>query len=447
VVIALLAWSAWSFGAVYPWGYWPLIAAQTGIGALWLARLPRPGGETRLWAAAALIAASITLQLIPLHEAWLRAISPAADRLLQRHDLGYAILHRAHALSIDPAATTRALIFFAALAIFFAGLRRALTRFRAERIAAQLAVLGGALAAIGILERFTSAHGRVLWFWTPEAPLFDAFGPFVNRNHFAGWMALTIPLAGGLFFARVGRGLGSPSSTLRSRVLWFASDENSKTAFVAGLLLVMMVSLVLTLSRSGIVATGAAGLLTMWATAHRLAPSRRPLASGNLGVAARRAVAMIGPRELAIRFAGVWQLPGRAGIWADSVRIARDFWPWGSGVNAFGTAALYYQTASPDVAFTAAHNEYLQLATDGGALVGIPVVIAIVVYLREARRHIAGSTGTAYWLRVGAFTGLVAIALQSLLDFSLQIPADATLAAVLAAIATYDDRQRGSPVP
>lgn len=41
---------------------------------------------------------------------------------------------------------------------------------------------------------------------------------------------------------------------------------------------------------------------------------------------------------------------------------------------------------------------------------------------------------TAYWIRVGAVTGLIAISLQEAVDFSLQIPANAALFAVLCGI-------------
>ena len=43
----------------------------------------------------------------------------------------------------------------------------------------------------------------------------------------------------------------------------------------------------------------------------------------------------------------------------------------------------------------------------------------------------------AYWLRVGAVTGLVAIALQETVEFSLQMPGNAALCATLCGIALH----------
>jgi hypothetical protein len=47
-----------------------------------------------------------------------------------------------------------------------------------------------------------------------------------------------------------------------------------------------------------------------------------------------------------------------------------------------------------------------------------------------------------HWLRVGAATGLTAIALQSLVEFSLQMPGNAVFCVVLAAIALHEPPPR-----
>ena len=59
----------------------------------------------------------------------------------------------------------------------------------------------------------------------------------------------------------------------------------------------------------------------------------------------------------------------------------------------------------------------------------------------------------AYWRRVGATTGLVAIGLQSLVEFSLQMPGNAVFCVVLMAIALHESpsaksrRHNGGPIP
>jgi hypothetical protein len=54
------------------------------------------------------------------------------------------------------------------------------------------------------------------------------------------------------------------------------------------------------------------------------------------------------------------------------------------------------------------------------------------------RKRLSADTSGAYWIRAGAATGLVAVALQSLWETGLVMPANAALAAVLAAIALHE---------
>ena len=92
-----------------------------------------------------------------------------------------------------------------------------------------------------------------------------------------------------------------------------------------------------------------------------------------------------------------------------------------------------------------AHNEYLQLAAEGGVLLGVPVVCALAAFARDVRRRFVGSSESGYWVRLGAVTGLVAIALQSTVEFSLQMPGNAALCAVLCAIALHRDPRGAAP--
>jgi len=59
------------------------------------------------------------------------------------------------------------------------------------------------------------------------------------------------------------------------------------------------------------------------------------------------------------------------------------------------------------------------------------------VFVRAVRRRFRDDTTdpTIYWIRAGAVTGLIAIALQELVEFSLQCPGNAVLCVVLMGIA------------
>jgi O-antigen ligase len=108
-------------------------------------------------------------------------------------------------------------------------------------------------------------------------------------------------------------------------------------------------------------------------------------------------------------------------------------------MNTYGVTTLFYQTYDLRAHYVQAHNDYLQLLAEGGLLVTIPASAAMLLFVREIRRRFAETeTGTiTYWIRTGAVTGLISIALQEAVDFSLQIPANALLFTVLAAIALH----------
>jgi O-antigen ligase len=99
-----------------------------------------------------------------------------------------------------------------------------------------------------------------------------------------------------------------------------------------------------------------------------------------------------------------------------------------------------YDTAPTDLHFQEAHNDYLQIAAEGGLLVGIPALAAIACAIGGISRRLATdrSDPARYWVRFGATTGLAAVALQSVVEFSLQMPGTAAFFVVLCAIALHD---------
>jgi O-antigen ligase len=98
-----------------------------------------------------------------------------------------------------------------------------------------------------------------------------------------------------------------------------------------------------------------------------------------------------------------------------------------------------YQTAPRETLFVQAHNDYLQVLAEGGILVVVPALAALVLVIHGIwRRFRAREDETArYWLRAGAVAGLAAIAAQSLVEFSLQKPGNTVLFVVLLAVALH----------
>jgi O-antigen ligase len=346
-------------------------------------------------------------------------------------------------MSISPGATLTALGLFVAFAVLMLGVARMASSVGARKFAAVIATIAAMVAVVGIVQK-PLYTGRIYGFW---APLMGGvpFGPFVNPNHFAGWMVMALPVTFGLLCAVVARGSSRMGSGWRGRMMALSSRHANQVMLLGGAAIVMSLSLVLTMSRSGIVAFFTSVALTSWFAVRRLGGGSTRLAvAAYLVAAVLLSVATVGAETIAARFgtANPATINNRLPIWRDTSAIVRDFWLTGTGVNTYGVATLFYQTAEPDFHLREAHNDYLQLAAEGGLLVTIPVACALVAFAVQVRRRFRGSRGSSYWIRLGAVNGLVAIALQSTVDFSLQMPGNAALFAVLAGLALHHDPPR-----
>jgi O-antigen ligase len=146
----------------------------------------------------------------------------------------------------------------------------------------------------------------------------------------------------------------------------------------------------------------------------------------------------IDPAVISGRFAAAGVgLADRFLIWRDTMAVVRDFWLTGTGVGTYQVSMAVYQQAMPGVIFNQAHNHYLQVVSEGGLLVGIPALLMVVAFVREARARLDADRSGMFWVRAGAASGLCGVAVQSLLETGLTTPANAALAAVAAAIVTH----------
>jgi len=204
---------------------------------------------------------------------------------------------------------------------------------------------------------------------------------------------------------------------------------------------VMMLALLLTLSRSAIATAPLSVALALLISTRTVRGwgRRSMVILAALGAAA---VAWAGVEMLATRFSQIDAVgfSARAGMWSDTWRMAQDVPLTGVGIRAYTAASLVYQSVLPQFHVGAAHNDWLQLLAEGGLLVSAPALCLLVVLVGETARRfrehrVARDFGTTYWIRVGAAAGILAISLQSLVEFSLQMPGNTIMFATIWAIA------------
>jgi hypothetical protein len=463
--VSLVAWGALAFGAVYPWAWKPLIGgcAAVGVASIMAAR-SRGGRADDHWLLVALLVAATAavVQIVPLPRDVRLAVSPASEPFLVQSDLEYAVAVAtqdsaeatdavpARALSIHPPATVRGIVLLIGLVVWLAGLTRLLAVTGSRRLATPVVAFGVLLALIAIIQyAVLGDHAylgmKIYGFWAPRNKLTTPFGPFVNKNHFAGWMLMGLPLAIGLGLGWFERGMGGAQHGWRALLRWASSPEGGKAQIALLAATLMGVALLMARSRSGIIGFVVALLLTTGVVSRRFGGARTRLTA--FGVLAVVLIAAFGAAQvnLADRFTtGGASIELRRHIWRDAASVIRDFPVAGTGLNTFSAAMTRYQTPPRDAHFQEAHNDYLQVAVEGGLLLAVPSAAALVLLVLAIRRRFASGhdDGMSYWLRVGATTGLVAIALQSLVEFSLQMPGNAVMAATLMAIALHEAPRR-----
>ena len=434
-LVFVLGWTTFAFAGLYPSTLTvpALVCLLLALGyRLWSYEGdPVPGLDRVL----VLVVAVIALQLVPLPRAIIDLISPA-DRAVWRQ-LSLAV-PASLPISIDLTRTGAALLVTIGGFVFFLAARRVFASGGVRIAVRGVSYVGLLLSAIALAQDAT-AHGLMYWRWKPvdEGP--PPFGPFVNRNHFGTWVVLAIPTCLGYLAAHTAahRHRGADHVALRRRIVTFFDGRAIGLTASAALMLVARVVSLSRSSRAGIAAAGGVGLLlrrergegggsAMWWILAAI------LAAGALTFTELRP-AVVGLR---LSTAGV-SAGNRLLIWRDTIPIVRDFWLTGTGAGTYVTSMLLYQRSSPGWLYNQAHNHYLQVLSEGGLLLAVPVFAAIAVYVRDALGTLRSDRSGMYWIRAGAFCGLAGLATQSLWETGLTMPANAALAALAAAIVVH----------
>jgi len=429
---AALAWSLFAFGAVYPWAAPPLLLLA--LAAAWQARAwPDPRRLTD----AALIAviAAIALQLVPMPPSLQDAVAPAAREFRAAMELG-APAQAWRTLSLDPAATRVGLaLALAAFALFLAA--RACAAVRGRALARWIAWMALVAALLGIGRKMLFPGGLVYGFWTPIESGAAAFGPIINRNHYAAWAVAAIALsAGGLVAHAIRRSEQAPA---RRRLVIALSDARGLWLLFA--IAVSTASVIVTASRAGFIGWLAAAMTMLFAGWRRAGGRAMAVFAAIALVCLAAAMMWSRPDRLLLRIGGSEAGVGlRSEIWRESAGLAARYPIAGTGTGAFPAAMTHYQTRR-DLFLNHAHNQYLEIAAEGGLLLSLPLLLAIAGVAGHAWRGLAADRGSFFWLRTGATAALVGLAVLSIWESPFRTPATLMLAAAAAGIAAAPPRR------
>jgi len=289
---------------------------------------------------------------------------------------------------------------------------------------------GFLISIFGILQHLTF-NGKLYWFREMHYGGIP-FGPYANRNHFAGFAELILPLA--LVPLVLGR-------VRRERLL------------VVGLFAVLPVgALFLSASRGGIVSLavelGVLVLVIVW----RRALGKSLYAAAAILLVALLLVSWLGVGQILQRFSSMQSLEMTAGKRAsmrrDTWRIFLDHPLLGTGLGTIQIVFPPYETLYDGKIVNHTHNDYLEALAETGLAGGLCCAWFLAVLLAESLKRLRQSNNSFVGaLQLSGFIACCGFLAHSLVDFNLHIPANAMLFFLMAHLATVDLPQAAPPSP
>ena len=419
-------------GVLYRGGNTPLAVQVAAYGSVVLLLLSlRPtSGDLPLppYAPTAVITALLTLLLtgvsgliqIPA-DAWLALPGRSYyQAVVQWHQLLRPDLANL-ALSLDTVGTTQAIgVTVAALAVCLAVFT--LPRPLIMQLLAVFVFLAIAEALLGLLQYALSGPAFLSYSPTPQNRV---MGTFINRNHFATWLAMSLPIV-------VLRTSGA--FTFRERDV--ASHAGHWQVWWGFAVVLITAALLASASRAGSSAALIVTVTTLCLIATRKMPGKRSL----MVLAIVATLALLISETILPRFALAFSddvlresAAGRATIYAHAFDGALQFFPAGSGLGSFAIAFQRFQPPELESLFIEhVHNDYIQLLFETGA-VGLLVLALFAIAAVATAISLFRHRGDFHRITpaIGCFLGAAAFAFHSLFDFPAHIPAVAIAATFL----------------
>jgi serine/threonine protein phosphatase 1 len=339
-------------------------------------------------------------------------------------ELGADLAGARGAISIDPSATWATVAEF--VPVVFLGLvaLRLANHERRARFLLDLVVATATVVAVyGLVARALGLEHVV---WLDEASeTFKGFvtGTFIGRSAAATYFTLGLTASAALLAIELAAPGGSPPrSPARSR----------RALLYAAAGVVLLVAIFGTGSRGGIIAALLGLAVVALLSARKSHVDTRTLAAAGAAAAAMIIlVAVVSGGALAGRLAGGVLDDSRLAVYLDTLRMIAARPLLGQGAGTFADAFPLFNSGDEiGIVWLRAHSTYLQAAAELGLPMFVVVMAGIVGMLGMIlRRTLAVASPTP--AAIAALGAAAATAIQSTVDFSIQIQANALTLVVL----------------
>lgn len=297
-------------------------------------------------------------------------------------------------------------------------------------------IFGFLVAVFGILQHLTF-NGKLYWFRELRYGGIP-FGPYVNRNHFAGFIELVLPIA------------------LVPLILGKVRKE--RWLLVSIFALLPIGALFLAASRGGIVSFGVEIAVLVLIMVLRRTGGQHALTGGLILLMALLLVSWLGVKQVLERFSSLQSLEvtsgKRSSMRLDTWHIFLDHRWIGTGLGTFQTVFPAYETNYDGKIVNHAHNDYLEgLAETGIAGGACGLCFVGVLFFVSLRQLLQRDKPFAAALHLSGLVACSGLLVHSLVDFNLHIPSNALLFLLMAYLATGEvtpnssARQPSSPFP
>ncbi|HYL84946.1 MAG TPA: O-antigen ligase family protein [Candidatus Angelobacter sp.] len=288
---------------------------------------------------------------------------------------------------------------------------------------------GFLVAVFGILQHLTF-NGKLYWFRELRYGGIP-FGPYANRNHFAGLMELLLPLS------------------LVPLVLGRVRRE--RWAVVGLFAILPVAAILLSASRGGIVSFAAQlALLALVMMRSGAIRGKHLLAGGAVLLLALTIVTWLGVDRILQRFSSLQLLEvsegKRASMRRDTWHIFLDHPMVGTGLGTLQVVYPQYETGYDGKIVNHTHNDYLEALAETGVLGGLCCawfLAALASHSLWRLRRFPDSFAGA--LQLSAMVACAGILVHALVDFNFHIPSNLLLFFLMAHLATAEIQQVPSP--
>lgn len=387
------------------------------------------------------------LQLIPVPPAFWAEILPGRGFYAEglREALGDFSVHW-RPMALIPYHTEIAwLALLPPVAVFLTA--RSLSSRQLQRLVYLFLGMATFQAVLGLIQY--GAGSESIFVLGNEHYAHSAAGTYVNRNHLAGLLEMALPVAVALLVAAIGRPLefSYQPQGWRQRFLSWSNRRGNLSMLYAAMALVILLGIVFTRSRSGVLLAMVGLFLSFLAFAGQIGNRKSYGTVGTLTFAGTILAIEIGLAPVLSRFVVFAEnlQDGRWVIFSGTLQAIGEFFPLGSGSGSFAEVFPRFQGADFFIGglIHRAHNDYLEWLLVGGLPAAVLIVASLGLYFRQWLKVWRGKQDSGfYFIQIGAGIGLFLLLLHTTVDFNLHIPANAIFFAFLLGVFFHPVKER-----